>query len=485
MARRLDIRLNGPQFAAFAAIEPRSTIFFGFGRGIGKSWFLRFNWGLLVSKWDGKKRPENKSVRGVRILCLMPTLKQFKDVHWSGLEQEFGPGGMWEHLGAKLNAQNGQITFPGGSWIKPFPASDYNSRVARGMRCDVLCGDEIDDIDPDVYYSVAIPCLSEPWSLGIELVGGTPRRGRHGLWWAFKQAGTLGEQLRSGTIERSHALEHPAAIAALSVYSGIKLEDWPPGLPEDPHDAALYVLARNYAFHATYRDAPETVSAIAVARAKATTPEATFRREWEADPDAGEGLVYQFDERFHVREPQPNARFSEYLVGVDHGHVDAGVMLLIGIQGHGEDATAWVLEEHYASGRNNSEWDAIAQGYRYGTFYADPSRQDRINDWRVLGLDVRDIPAEVKPIRAGIARVAEMLFVRADEHGPDYARLYVHPRCRNVIRELGMYRRKKLADGSIGEDPVDKDNHTCDALRYAIAGRFGRASFERHLVYGG
>ena len=47
----------------------------------------------------------------------------------------------------------------------------------------------------------------------------------------------------------------------------------------------------------------------------------------------------------------------------------------------------------------------------------------------------------------------------------------MHPRCENVIRELGAYSYKidKMTDEIL---PVldDKDNHTIDALRYALEG---------------
>jgi hypothetical protein len=449
--REVSNKLNRPQFSAWHAILPNQTVFAGFGRGVGKSWFLRFVWYTLIAQHEHKLRTSAlKPFRGIRITVLMPTLTQFRDVHWSALEADLMPGGEWDFLGAKLDRTRCQITFPGGSWIKPFPASAYNARTARGMRTDVLCCDEVDDIDSEVYDAVAVPFLSEPWSLGIELLSGTPTRGRHGLWYRTLAAGRVGAKVRAGE-------------------------------PVDVDAADAEALRSVYAFHATYRDAPETVSPRAVAKAKATTNPATFKREWEADPDAGEGLVYPFDETFHVREPPPLGAFGEFLVGMDHGWVDPGVLLLAGVAGHGNDATLWLLDEWYESECPNEVWNKRAAAWKFAQFWPDPSRPDRIADLRKLGLRVGETDNE---ILGGVSRVADLMFARATESGDRFARLYVSPKCRNAIRELGLYRRKKLPDGTFDEKPEDKNNHACDALRYLAVGRFGRATSVRHVVGG-
>lgn len=450
--KRLDIQLplNGPQRAAHAALQPGNTLFLGWGRGVGKSKFVRLCCWMLGAAYHNRVRTNALApFRGVRITVLMPTLKQFKDVHWAGLADELN--GDWSWLGAKLDRQSGQINFSGGSWLKPFPATEYNARTALGLRTDVLVIDECDSVPATVYDQVAVPWLSEPWSLGIQIVSGTPNMGRHGLWWRTYQQGLLGAKIRNG--------------------------ETPDGLDEADRAA----LATIFPFRATYKDAPETVSAKAVAKAKATTLPATFKREWEADPDAGEGLVYPFEESFHVRAAPPETSFQEIHVGVDHGWVDAGVMLKVGIQGHGRDATAWVLDEWYQTETPNHVWNDRAAAWRSAKFWPDPSRPDRINDLRSLGLRIGDTDNN---LHGGIARVADMLFRRKQEHGDDWARLFVSPNCKNTIREFGLYRRKKHSDGTFDDEPEDKNNHAMDALRYAIVGRFGRAPNVRQVVSG-
>ena len=476
-----EVRFNHPQWLAYQAIKPRQTVFYGWGRGVGKSWFTRTAWWLLVSEWEYKQRPgARRELKGVRINLLMPTLKQAKDVHLEGVETELA--GEWAHLRpTRIDRQSFQVDFPGGSRIKVFPASSYNSRTARGMRCDVLVCDEVDDIDADVYDGVGVPWLSEPFSLGIELLGGTPTKGRHGLWYRSREAGALGGKLRTGQIDDATALALPVAQAIREVFSSLRERDWPEHLPRDPDQAALAVLRSYYGFHATYRDSPETVGALAVARAKATTPKATFEREWEANPDAGEGLVYPFDEAFHVQEPPPLSSFREFHVGMDHGWTDAGVLVLSGVLGHGNDAELWLLDEWYESECPNHIWNERAKAWNFAKFWPDPSRPDRINDLRSAGLKVGETDND---IHGGLARVADLLFIREREDGERYARMYVSPKCKNSIREFGLYRRKKRPDGTFDEDPQDKDNHAMDAIRYMAVGRFGRGPNYRTTVSG-
>jgi hypothetical protein len=440
-ARRIDLNLNVPQSKAYAALEPRKTIAIPWGRGVGKSWFIRAIAFLLVAQWRNRVRANAlKPFRGVRIVVLMPTLKQFKDVHGLAIERENDED--WSYLGGKLDRTTWQIRFPDGSWIQPFPAELHNSKRARGLRCDVVLTDETDDIDRDVFESVARPWFSEPWSLKIRLCGGTPTRGRHGLLFHL------------------HRLGQSAETSA----------------------------ERYLTFHATYRDAPETVDADEVEDARLNSPKATFEREWECNFDAGEGLVYPFDENFHIKSPPPGFQFDEYIVGMDHGTVDAGVLLRGGVSGYGNEATLWLLEEHYETHCPNHIWNKRALEWKDARFFPDSSRLDRIEDLRALGLDVQQVDRGPGSINAGIARVADLLFIRTrEETGPafqpvvrKFARLFVSPKCVNTIREFGLYRWIKRTDGTFEDKPEDRNNHAMDALRYMAVGRFGRLPSHRH-----
>lgn len=447
---RVDINLNRPQSRAFRAIKQKRTLCLPWGRGVGKSTFLRFVAFMLVAKWRGQTRIDPTTgepattingapVRGLRIVFLMPTLKQFKDVHGISFERENQED--WAFLGGHLDKTTWRITFPDGSWIQPFPAELANSKRSRGLRADVVLTDETDDIDRSVFEAVARPWFSEPFSLKIRVCGGTPTRGRHGLLYLLHETGKS----------------------------------------TDPKDS------RYFTFHATYRDAPETVDPEEVEDARSHSIPSTFAREWECDFDAAEGLVYPFDEDFHIREPDPRARYNEYLVGVDHGWTDPGVFLLLGVLGHGRDAVIWVLREIYETEKPGSWWDEQAEQFRGSTFWCDGSRADRVNDLRVrASVDARPADRGAGTLKAGISRVAEFLFRHPSEDGNEYAHLFVAPQCVNTISEFKSYRRKRDSRevDRFTDEIEDRNNHAMDALRYAVTGRFGFSPNTRHVTSG-
>jgi len=443
------IAFNGPQSLVMRCVLPGRTIVIPWGRGVGKSWFIRRLAYLLIAQWEHRERQTpSGSVRGIRIVFLLPTFKMFRDVHSRAMLDELQ--NEFASLEASVDRTTFTVTFPGGSSIQVFPASDHGGQRARGIRADVAMVDEADDTDSEIYDGVVTPWFTEPWSLKIRIVSGTPKRGRHGLLFRLHEAGLKGRRIRAGRTD------------------GFSLEE-------------LDALARFYTVHATYKHAPQNVDQREVETARVTMPAATFDREYNCNFDAGEGLVYPFDEAFHVQEPPPLSSFREFIVGMDHGWVDAGVLVLAGIQGHGNDATLWLLDEWYESECPNEVWNERAKGWHFAKFWPDPSRPDRINDLRSAGLKVGETDND---IHGGIARVADLLFIRSSEDGERRARCYVSPKCKNTIREFGLYRRKKRADGTFDEDPEDRNNHAMDAIRYLAVGRFGRGPNYRTLVSG-
>lgn len=426
-SRDLQLPFNQPQYDAYSLLAPRQTIVLPWGRGVGKSWFIRQVWWLLVSQWDGFERPGTGGrLRGIRIVVPMPTLVQFKDVHAELLEGELA--GDWAFLRGSIDRQRWDITFPGGSSIRPYPCTDHTSRRARGIRCDVVTPDEIDDIDIAVWNSVAVPWFSEPWSLRLRVGGGTPRRGRYGL------------------LHSLHALG------------------------KDP------THLRYHSVFATWRDAPENVDPDAVADAKATTPPAVFQREWECNFDSAEGLVYDlFSERFHVRLPDPRIHFTQILVGVDFGYTNPGAYVVIGIQGHGEDAIAWILDEVYQTEKVESWWIEEAKklkaAYPTAHWFADPSQPARID---ALQQSARvQIRGADNSLNEGVSCVADKLMIRGEQD--KWARLYVSPTCPNTIREFRAYRRKRDPHDAERylEDILKKNDHAMDAIRYPLFEYFG------------
>lgn len=391
----------------------------------------------------------------------MPTFKACKDIHGKLADEDFAPTGMWGFLGAKINHTEWKIEFPGGSWIQFFGAKEANA--ARGVRCDIVTPDECDDIDPSVIDSVVRPWFSEPWSLRILLFGGTPRRGRYGLLYREHKKGLRGDAARLIDLD---TIESPA------------------------ERVRSVGQRRHSSFHATYKDAPETVDPTYVEEVRADMYEsgqgAVFEREWECSFESGEGLIYpMFDDRLHVREPSPGP-WTEVLVGGDHGYEDPGVLLVIGVRGHGADVECHVLEEVYKNHQLEDWWvdqaRDVVKRYPQARWYCDPSLPSRVEAYRrKAGARVQQVD---NAIEDGISATANMLAIRRIDVGESesrFAKLYVHPKCKNTIAELGMYRRRRdprEADKFL-DDPEDKNNHAMDALRYAIFSRFGGPSRTR------
>ena len=85
----------------------------------------------VADELDEEQKFMARGVKGVRIIFLLPTKKQFVDIHGRLLRQENDH--TWSHLGGRLNRTTYQVDFPGGSFIAPFPASNLtpNRRNAQ------------------------------------------------------------------------------------------------------------------------------------------------------------------------------------------------------------------------------------------------------------------------------------------------------------------------------------------------------------------
>lgn len=450
MSTPIQIKFTRPQTWAHQAFNPANdepvTVTLPWGRGSGKSEFERLEGiHLTVAKHFGKVRANAmRPFKGVRIIGLCPTLKQFRDVHANALISQLN--NEWAPFGGEINKSTLRIAWPDGSWFQPMPAASASSMRALGMRADVVLLDECDDIPKEVFETVILPWFTEPWSLGKILAAGTPRNGRNGLLWHL------------------HSM----------------------GISTDPDHAQYHSKI------ATWRDSPEIVSKRLIDRARRDMSPEIFSREYEVNFDSVTGVVYPgFDPAFHVREPPGHMHFHRYVLGVDHGTEHPGAMILVGIAGYGDERIAWVLEEDVASHRDNPIWDQIARtkyAPRVDRAYADPSRPDRIADLRRTGLNMQ--PAD-NSVASGIARVASLLMRRGrdtDDEGTSikqWARLYVHPKCGNTIAGFRNYKRKpdNSQPGKFLDDVIKLHDDEMDALRYALMGEFGPyAGFGRHVV---
>lgn len=152
------------------------------------------------------------------------------------------------------------------------------------------------------------------------------------------------------------------------------------------------------------------------------------------------------------------------IAGVDFGYINPSVILVIAIN---PDDELFVVDELYRSGLTISELidEGLKLKEKYGieVFFADPSQPAYIKEMNSSGLYTLSAKNDMMP---GINAVCEKLKVK--ESGRPS--LFISAECKNLIRELEKYRffQKNDARGGETEIPLKKDDHACDALRYAI-----------------
>lgn len=417
----LQVRFDPVQSRALRLIKPGVTAVFPWGRGSGKTYFGRT---MLLSLALGTP--------GLEVGLLLPTLKRARQIFWPGLFNELH--GPLKPFVRKLDATLLECQFRNGSKLTTWGAE--NADGIRGQRFGAIVQDETDEIDASTEHAVVEPTFSKSGSKAVWIKTGTPKMGRLGILYRDYQRAVncFSDGSRSFVGFRVRSAESPQVDQA-----------W--------------------------------LNSI-----KATTPPKIYAREYECDFDSAEGLVYGevFDAAFHVRSPPENIEWSEVLIGCDHGYEDPGVLLLIGVQGRGRDAVAWLLDEVYEQHRTEEWWKGQLRKwigwYPEARFYGDPSMPSRIEAYRKdCGARVQEVDNSIED---GVQAVADRLFTRTRDDGSKHARMYITPRCVNTIKEFGLYRRKKDHRSS-GEDPIFLDDfqqgneHALDALRYAIFNRFG------------
>lgn len=183
-----------------------------------------------------------------------------------------------------------------------------------------------------------------------------------------------------------------------------------------------------------------------------------------------EGAIFDFfDPKIHVLYRPPTA--AEYwIAGIDYGTVNPFCCLIVGVSTGRYTQTGkcmWVEKEFYwdpkTQGRQktNSEFaDAVQQfiePYGIKNLYLDPSAEAFQLELRRRGIHV--VHANNK-VEDGIQMMTSEM---------KKGNLYVLQECKNTIREIESYVWDAKAAEQGYDEPVKKDDHSVDALRYIIA----------------
>ncbi len=183
-----------------------------------------------------------------------------------------------------------------------------------------------------------------------------------------------------------------------------------------------------------------------------------------------EGAIFDFfDTKIHVRDRPPRA--AEYwIAAIDYGTVNAFACVLIGVSTGIYTQTGkmmWAEKEYYWDSRvknrqkTNSEYAEDVQRFLepYGvrSIYIDPSAAAFKTELRSLGLHPVDANNDVL---SGIQIMTDSL---------KKGTFVVCAECKNLVREIEGYVWDDRAAKLGYDEPLKKDDHILDAVRYALA----------------
>ncbi len=163
------------------------------------------------------------------------------------------------------------------------------------------------------------------------------------------------------------------------------------------------------------------------------------------------GGSFPFDSSVHVRELPDKGVIREVRFGVDFGWSNPTALLVVAYDG---DGRVWVLDEFYKSQVGVTELIRVSKEfvvqYGNGEFLCDRSEPQSIANLQMAGLRAKAY--EFK--REDGLRELGARFAKAGDGLP---RVFISPRCINLISELLEYKVE-----------VKERDHAVDALRYAL-----------------
>lgn len=341
-----------------------------------------------------------------RVLYIATTYRQAKNVILNDLIQFLAE----KNWIKKINHSDLEITLVNNSVIA-LRSSD-NREALRGTKWNFIVFDEFASMDPETYYSVLRPTLSDTG--GHALFIGTPF-GRNHFWEIYNNAGAL--------------------------------DDW---------NSHTYTTLNG-------GQVPEAE----IEAAKRDLDERTFNQEYNATFEDARGIIaYAFDKENLLKAPELSQSNALH-IGMDFNtdNFSACVMLMHKDHLH-------VVDEIMLMGASTNDMCKEIQG-RYGLgrqifVYPDASGNQRktsasgMTDHLILhnaGFKVRT-PKTNPPVKDAIAAVNSRLRSTSGE-----IKLHIDPKCRHTVDSLTKFSYK---EGSRVPDKNSGYDHMFDALKYAV-----------------
>ncbi len=224
-----------------------------------------------------------------------------------------------------------------------------------------------------------------------------------------------------------------------------------------------------YALHFTLEDNPYLEQSYKD-RLKNSLSGIFYKRNYLGLWCLAEGSIFDFfDPKIHVVDKPPRA--AEYwIASIDYGAVNPFCCLLIGVSTGRytqEGKKLWVEKEYYwdpvkrERQKTNSEFaddvQAFLSDHDVKNVYIDPSAAAFKVEMRKRGIHMVDANNEVLD---GITMMTSEM-----KRGT----ITICEECKNTIREIETYVWDQKAAIKGWDEPLKKDDHAVDALRYAIA----------------
>jgi PBSX family phage terminase large subunit len=224
-----------------------------------------------------------------------------------------------------------------------------------------------------------------------------------------------------------------------------------------------------YALHFTLEDTPYVDEAYKE-RIRHSLAGLFYKRNYLGLWCLAEGSIFEFfDKTIHCVD-RPPAAAEYFIAGIDFGLNNAFCCLLIGVHtGYytQQGKRMWVQEEFYWDHRKQHRQKTVSElardtvqflePYNVKQIYIDPSALAMKLDLAKIGHHCVDANNDVLD---GIGLMCSEM---------SKGNLYVMDSCKNLIREIETYVWDSKSAERGWDEPLKKDDHAVDALRYAIA----------------
>lgn len=185
---------------------------------------------------------------------------------------------------------------------------------------------------------------------------------------------------------------------------------------------------------------------------KSSTPTGMFYdRDIKGQWVSAEGIVYKDFRKSHYVDELP--KMVRYFAGVDWGYDHYGVIIVIGVDEHGN---RYLVEEHARRHQEIEYWVDIAKGFKdkYGNipFYCDTARPEHIVRFKKEQINAKN---GSKRVLAGIEQVARMYKLN---------KFFIYQKiAKRFKKEIYMYAWNEKTGL-----PIKEWDDVQDAIRYAI-----------------